>query len=74
MPLLCIRVRAGRVSVLVLDNARTQRSDEVIDAIRAAGCRLILPPYSPDLNHIIILSYEYFPQNETGIVLIMNDN
>ena len=40
-------------SVLILDNARTHWSDEVIDVIRATGCRLIfLPPYSPDLNPI----------------------
>jgi transposase len=39
--------------VVIIDNATFHKSQEIIDLIKAAGCRVIfLPPYSPDLNPI----------------------
>ncbi|KAE8228051.1 hypothetical protein CF326_g7034 [Tilletia indica] len=43
----------GPCSVLVLDNCRTHKKDEIRQAVEDAGCKLIfLPPYSPDFNPI----------------------
>ena len=40
-------------SVVILDNATTHHSDEVVQLIRSAGADVIfLPPYSPFLNPI----------------------
>ena len=40
-------------SVVVLDNASTHMSDEVINSIQATGAYVIYsPPFSPDLNPI----------------------
>jgi transposase len=39
--------------IVVLDNLAVHKSARAIEAITAAGCRVIfLPPYSPDLNPI----------------------
>lgn len=48
------RLAAG--SVLVLDNARIHKGQELRATVEAAGCSLLyLPPYSPDFNPIELL-------------------
>jgi len=43
----------ARNSVIVMDNARIHKSQDVIDMIHARGMRVMfLPPYSPDYNPI----------------------
>lgn len=43
-------------SVLVLDNARIHKGQELRAKVEAAGCSLLyLPPYSPDFNPIEML-------------------
>lgn len=45
------RLQAG--SVLVLDNARIHKGQQLRAKVEAAGCSLLyLPPYSPDFNPI----------------------
>jgi transposase len=39
--------------IVIIDNARFHKGDQIESMIEAAGCTLIyLPPYSPDLNPI----------------------
>ena len=42
--------------IVVMDNLGSHKSKAVRSAIRAAGARLLLPKYSPDLNPIEQLS------------------
>ena len=79
VPPLCSPVPGPR-SVLICDNHRTHKSQELIDMCLEAGVQLaFLPPYSPDLNPIETTfsipkawirrnfnMYELYEQNEEG--------
>ena len=71
---------SGPRSVLICDNHKTHKSQELIDMCLRAGVQLVfLSPYSPDLNSIEILFsilkawirrnfqiYKLYKQNEDG--------
>tara|TARA_B000000460_G_C21419082_1_gene350015 strand:- start:15 stop:305 length:291 start_codon:yes stop_codon:yes gene_type:complete len=39
--------------IIILDNAKVHKAEEIYDLAASAGCRILfLPPYSPDLNPI----------------------
>ena len=67
--------------MLICDNHKTHKSQELVDMCLEAGVQLaFLPPYSPDLNPIETLfsilkawirrnfhMYEVYEQNEQGV-------
>lgn len=72
----------GKLSVLIMDNAKIHHGEGIAELIRETGVRLeYLPPYSPDLNPIeeafskiksfICCNQEYFSDDVNGIIYDM---
>jgi transposase len=60
VPLLGDYGRMEAISVVVLDNASIRHDDRVVEAIEAAGARVLYTaPYSPDLNPIEWMFAQY---------------
>jgi transposase len=69
-------------SVIIMDNARIHHDADLIDLIRALGCRIeFIPPYSPDFNPIeeafsavkgwLRRNYEYIEQMDDPVHALM---